>query len=66
MPHDVAARPDSLKLHFDSPTGDWLWSLRHGPAEARGQSPSLEAALRDGAFTAAALAALERIGRRRF
>lgn len=66
MPHDAANLPDSLKLRFNSASGDWLWSLRRGVRQASGQAPSLDSALCEGAFAAAALAAFERINRRRF
>ena len=57
----------SLRMSVAVQAQGWRWSLRRGETlVAGGEAGSLDAALRSGAFAAAALNALARVGRRRF
>ena len=59
--------PDGYEIELASQGPAWTWTLRR-PAgvAARGEAPDPETAWRCGVFTAFALAALERVGARRF
>ena len=59
--------PDGYEIELASQGQAWNWILRR-PAgiAARGEAPDPETAWRCGVFTAFALAALERVGARRF
>ena len=59
--------PDGFEIVLAAEGLAWTWTLRR-PAgvAARGEAPDPDTAWRCGLFTAFALAALERIGARRF
>jgi hypothetical protein len=59
--------PDGFEIVLVAQGPAWTWTLsRPGGVAARGDAPDPETAWRCGVFTAFALAALERVGARRF